>query len=57
MFPGRPRLPLASAQLILDQFSIELQTANRSDVLVKASSTPGVYFLREGALPTDRHLR
>ena len=32
---------------------IELQTANRSDVLVKASSTPGVYFLREGALPTD----
>jgi FtsP/CotA-like multicopper oxidase with cupredoxin domain/peroxiredoxin len=36
---------------------IELQPANRSDVLVKASSTPGVYLLRDGALPADRALQ
>jgi FtsP/CotA-like multicopper oxidase with cupredoxin domain/peroxiredoxin len=35
---------------------IELQPANRSDVLVKASFTPGVYLLRDGALPADRAL-
>jgi FtsP/CotA-like multicopper oxidase with cupredoxin domain/peroxiredoxin len=36
---------------------IELQPANRSDVLVKASSTPGVYLLRDGPLPADRALQ
>jgi FtsP/CotA-like multicopper oxidase with cupredoxin domain/peroxiredoxin len=36
---------------------IELQPGNRSDVLVKASATPGVYLLRDGALPADRALR
>jgi FtsP/CotA-like multicopper oxidase with cupredoxin domain len=36
---------------------IELQPGNRSDVLVKASSTPGVYLLRDGALPADRALQ
>jgi FtsP/CotA-like multicopper oxidase with cupredoxin domain/peroxiredoxin len=36
---------------------IELQPANRSDVLVKASSTAGVYLLRDGALPADRALQ
>ena len=35
---------------------IELQTANRSDVLVKASSTPGIYILREGPVPSDSAL-
>ena len=36
---------------------IELQPGNRSDVLVKASATPGVYLLRDGALPADRALQ
>src|SRR5262249_4088370 len=36
---------------------IELQPANRSDVLVKASSKAGVYLLRDGALPADRALQ
>jgi peroxiredoxin len=35
---------------------IELQPGNRSDVLVKASATPGVYLLRDGELPADRAL-
>jgi FtsP/CotA-like multicopper oxidase with cupredoxin domain len=35
---------------------IELQPGNRSEVLVKASATPGVYLLRDGALPADRAL-
>jgi FtsP/CotA-like multicopper oxidase with cupredoxin domain/peroxiredoxin len=37
--------------------AIELQPANRSDVLVKASSTPGVYLLRDGPLPAERALQ
>jgi FtsP/CotA-like multicopper oxidase with cupredoxin domain len=36
---------------------IELQPGNRSDILVKASASPGVYFLRDGALPADRALQ
>src|SRR5260221_14785090 len=35
---------------------IELQPGNRSDVLIKASATPGVYLLRDGPLPADRAL-
>src|SRR5207244_13657245 len=37
--------------------AIELQPGNRDDVLVKASGTPGVYLLRDGALAADRALR
>jgi FtsP/CotA-like multicopper oxidase with cupredoxin domain/peroxiredoxin len=36
---------------------IELQPGNRSDVLVKASATPGVYLLRDAALPAESALQ
>jgi FtsP/CotA-like multicopper oxidase with cupredoxin domain/peroxiredoxin len=36
---------------------IDLQPGNRSDILVKARSTPGIYLLRDGALPAERALQ
>jgi FtsP/CotA-like multicopper oxidase with cupredoxin domain/peroxiredoxin len=36
---------------------IELQPGNRADVLVKASATPGVYLLRDAALPAESALQ
>ncbi|MEA2709737.1 MAG: hypothetical protein QOF78_2338 [Phycisphaerales bacterium] len=41
---------------LVPQDEIELQPGNRADVLVKASATPGVYLLRDGALPAERAL-